>query len=245
MSGDRHIHEAASLQTASAESQRSPFIPSEDADRIAPVFDNGAQDGHDTTETQDSASADQQLMSKPTPDAKAVKASALPLLRYRRTSLCLLACYLPFLVLPWILTNIMAHRPPSLPSYFNQKGQYCQWKWLAILFWVAFVRILNSIASILTVPTTSALLAHGAVVYMQRRKRKPKQKLNLRQTFALSDYAWTDIPMLWKAYRGDGTGSKYLALAACLLTISKSCASMGPAQKANNLKASFKRPFNR
>ena len=62
--------------------------------------------------------------------------------------------------------------------------------------------------------------AQVAVVYTQR--RRAKQKLNLRQTFALSDRGWGDITILWGAYRQDkGTASRYLKYAACLLILSK------------------------
>ena len=100
--------------------------------------------------------------------AHAVDDNVLPLLRYRKTSIWLAACYLPFLILPWILTCIMVLRPPSLPSYYNQKGEYGDSIYLVMLFWMGFVRVLNAIANVLVVPITSALLAHGAVVYSQR-----------------------------------------------------------------------------
>lgn len=226
MSYNRHRDDNGAQEPASSGRSRAPSSPvDDDVDRIAPVVEDGARDGQTedpTVDTLDSSSAEQQLVSKPAQDAKAVKESAVPTLRYRRTSLWLLACYLPFLVLPWILINIMEDRPPNLPSYYNQRGEYCSWKITSILFWFAFVRILNSIASVLVVPITSALLAQGAVVYMQR--RKSEHKLNLRQTFALSDRGWSDIPILWSAYREKGPQSHYLTVAAGLLLISQSVA---------------------
>lgn len=223
MSYDRHTDDCSAQEPADSRRSRAPSSPlDDDLDRIALVVEDGDRDGHTenrTVDTHDCSSTEQQLVSKPTQDAKAVKESVVPLLRYRRTSLWLLACYVPFLTLPWILTCIMANRPPSLPSYYNQKGEYCYKTYLVMLFWLAFVRIFNSIASVLVVPITSALLAHGAVVYTQR--RKSEQRLNLRQTFALSDHGWSDIPILWSAYREKGTASKYLKLAACLLLLSK------------------------
>lgn len=141
-----------------------------------------------------------------------------PTLRYRRRSLCLLGCYLPCLIVPWALTCVLAIRPLSFHSYYNQMGQFGADTYLVILFWMGFVRVLNAIASVLTVPVTSALLAQGAVVYSQR--RKIKQALTLRQTFAFADRAWADVPAMWAAKNGNGTGSKYLWLAAGLLTLS-------------------------
>ena len=224
MSNNRDTDDSSGQEPAGSGRSLAPSSSLDDnVDRITPIVEDGARDSQTegpAVDTHDSSSAEQQLVSKPAQDAKAVKESAVPLLRYRRTSLWLLACYLPFLILPWILTCIMANRPPSLPSYYDQKGEYCYYTYLSMLFWLAFVRILNSIAAVLVVPITSALLAQGAVVYTQR--RKSEQKLNLRQTFALSDRGWTDIPILWSAYRKRGMASKYLKLAACLLLLSKS-----------------------
>lgn len=141
-------------------------------------------------------------------------------LRYRKRSLVLLACYLPFLIIPWVFTCVMAIRPLGLPSYYNQKGEYGPDMYLVIQFWMGCIRVLNSIASILTIPIVSALLAQGAVVYAQR--KKVKQKLSLRQTLTLADRGWNDLPTLWKAFQGIGTSSIYLWLAAGLLLLSKS-----------------------
>ncbi|TAQ87222.1 hypothetical protein B7494_g4454 [Chlorociboria aeruginascens] len=159
---------------------------------------------------------------------KPANVKSLQPLRYRKRSLWLLGCYLPFLIVPWVLTCIMAIRPLSLPSYYNQRGDYGSNLYLVMLFWLGFVRVLNSIASLITVPVVSALLAQGAVVFSQRRKKK--QALSLRQTFALADRGWNDIPTLWSAATGgDGKSSKYLWLAAGLLLLS---AIQAPVQQA-------------
>ncbi|KAI9731061.1 MAG: hypothetical protein M1818_007918 [Claussenomyces sp. TS43310] len=81
-----------------------------------------------------------------------------------------------------------------------------------------FVRVLNAIASVLTIPVVSAVLAHGAVVYAQR--RKAQQAVSLRQVFALADRAWSDVLMLWDAIWKDGTSSPYIWFAAGLLALS-------------------------
>jgi hypothetical protein len=143
-----------------------------------------------------------------------------PHLQYRKRSLVLLACYLPLLIVPWVLTNVMTIRPPNLPSYYNQKGDYDSKVYSGILFWMSFIRVLNSIASISTVPVVSTLLAQGAVVYTQR--RKVNQALSLRQTLTLADRGWNDIASLFKAGLGIGTSSRYLWLATGLLLLSKS-----------------------
>ena len=138
-------------------------------------------------------------------------------LRYRKGSLYLLGCYIVILLVPWVLTCILAVRPLNKPSYYNQKGEYGPDVLNAIRFWNGFVRVLNAIASLITVPVISALLAHGAVVYSQR--RKIDQTLNLRQTFTLADRGWADVPSLWKALWKNGAGSRYLWLGAALLTL--------------------------
>ena len=151
--------------------------------------------------------------------ARAVKEAVLPPLRYRRLPVCLLICYLPFLIIPWVLTCVIAVRPLNFPTYYDQMGRLGSIQVLAILWWYGFIRVLNSIASLITVPIISALLAQGAVVYCQR--RRVKQTLNLRQTFALADKGWNDITTLWAALKGSGKSSKYLWLATGLLFLSK------------------------
>ena len=187
----------------------------DDPDAIRPV----PREELDVSETKEEAEREQATLTAIQTPAKPVKEVALPLLRYRKRSLCLLACYLPFLIVPWVLTCVMAIRPLSLPSYYNQKGEYGADLFWVMFLWLAFVRVLNAIASLLTFPVISALLAQGAVVYSQR--RKAKQALDMRQTFALADRGWASIPLLWSARHGDGTSSKYLWLAAGLLTISR------------------------
>lgn len=140
-------------------------------------------------------------------------------LRYYKRSLLLLLLYVPFLVVPWVLTRILVNRPLGLPSYYNQKGEYGTNIYQRMLFWMRFVNVLDAIASILTVPVISALLAHGAVVYSQR--RKAQQAMNLRQSFALADRAWGNVVSLWGAIWNDGTSSPYLWFAAILLGLSK------------------------
>lgn len=198
---------------------------SHDADAITPLEDSssihnaqarpllsGAPDAAATSTSKTST--------RPTrPGTKPTNVKPQPTLRYRKRSLCIVSCYLPFLIVPWILTCILTVRPLSHSSYYNQQGDFGPRAYLAMIYWMGVVRVLNAISSVLTIPITSAVLAQGAVVYSQRRKLK--QKLNLRQVFAFADRAWSDIPAMWSAMRGNGTGSNYLWLAAGLLVISK------------------------
>ena len=225
MSHYRYLNDDNERESANHRWSRASSIHSnDDVDRIVPAVEYGSSNSHlanAAADARETSSTEQQLVSETAKRSNVGEKSSTPLLRYRRTSVWLLACYLPFLILPWILTNIMAYRPPSLPSYNIQKPKHCFTRYLVVVFWFAFVRILNSIASVLVVPVTSALLAHGAVVFTQRRKAH-QQKLNLRQTFALSDRGWNDIPILWSAYKGKGTLSRYLKAGACLSLLSKS-----------------------
>ncbi|KAL5042433.1 hypothetical protein BDW71DRAFT_200563 [Aspergillus fruticulosus] len=148
-------------------------------------------------------------------------------LRYRKQAIYLLIFYVPLLVIPWILTCILAGQPALNGSngtnngvrYFPQTGLSPNGV-LSILSWVAAARTLSSIAGVATIPVVSALLAQAAVVYTQ--KRKMDQKLSMRQTFVLADRRWSDITVLFEAGRtkGKGMGSRFLWLGMGLVCIS-------------------------
>ena len=150
-------------------------------------------------------------------------------LRYRKRAIYLLVFYVPLLIIPWILTCILAGQPALNGAdgtnngvrYFPQTGLSPNGV-LSIFSWVAATRILNSIASVATIPVVSALLAQAAVGYTQ--KRKVDQKLSMRQTFVLADRRWSDITVLFEAARakGKGMGSRFLWLGMGLVCISKS-----------------------
>ncbi len=60
-----------------------------------------------TTEAQPDARVEQQEKKNRSP------------LRYQKRSLLLLAIYVPFLIVPWCLTCILAVQPLGLPSYYS------------------------------------------------------------------------------------------------------------------------------
>ncbi|KAL3463478.1 hypothetical protein BJX64DRAFT_116180 [Aspergillus heterothallicus] len=154
--------------------------------------------------------------------------------RYRTRAIWLLVIYLPVLIVPWVLTSIMMFRPIMKPAYVNQVGKYSPRDIWHMERWRTAVNILNGVASVLAVPTVSALLGYGAVIYTQLRKstkddhhdgneqeckeggekmRKTAKGLNLGQMFALADKGWSDIGVLQKALFSGGegkVGSKYL-----------------------------------
>lgn len=83
----------------------------------------------------------------------------------------------------------------------------------------------NSIASIITVPIISALLAQAAVVYAQRRRKD--QYLSVRQVFALADGGWSNLHVMkdaWPPWRSNSghrgaASSHFLWLAAIFLLL--------------------------
>lgn len=141
-------------------------------------------------------------------------------LRYRKRALLLLLLYLPVLVLPWVFTCIMMFRPMLKRSYINQIGEYSLTDIYRMQHWHNATNILNGIASVLAIPVVSALLAHGAVIYAQR--RKADRDLNIRQMFVLADKGWADIRILWFALSkpNQKKTSPYLWFGAFLVLLS-------------------------
>ncbi|KAF0638611.1 hypothetical protein FPSE5266_20244 [Fusarium pseudograminearum] len=145
------------------------------------------------------------------------------LLRYRKRSVWILAFYLPILIVPWVLTCILMHRPIFLPPYINQRGEYSMTDMQKIQDWSTAIIILSRIAATLGLPIVSALMAQAVVVYSQLRKEGQDEKLNVIQLFALSDRGWMDLPILWTSCFGARSHySKFLWLAAGLVLISES-----------------------
>lgn len=149
------------------------------------------------------------------------KTTAKPPLRYPKSPIYLLVFYLPLLLLPWIISCILSKRPIGAPSYLDQQGSLDHKTVELIPKWTEAMRILNSIATLITIPTISALLARAAVVYCQRRSEN--QKLSLRQMFSLADRGWMNvrIPFYSSGSQDEGTGSPFLCLGLLLLVISK------------------------
>ncbi|KAI1060470.1 hypothetical protein LB506_007221 [Fusarium annulatum] len=116
--------------------------------------------------------------------------------RYYKRSLWIFGFYLLILVLPWIFTCVLMIRPINKESYFNQAGAITpgdinNWHRSRVA-----LRSLTALSSVVGLPIVSGLLAHGAVVYTQR--RSPAQKLSVLQLFALADREWLDPRYLVK-----------------------------------------------
>ncbi len=142
----------------------------------------------------------------------------IPTLRYRWRAVYLLLFYVPLLVIPWILTCVLMVRPLNVQSYTNQASGLLLKELRAIESWVVAVQVLNSVATMVTIPIMSTLLAQAAVVYSQR--RKAGQKLSISQTFALADREWSDIIFLVSSGKGYAS-SAFLWFAAFLMMIGK------------------------
>lgn len=148
---------------------------------------------------------------------------SLPL-KHRSRGFWLVSLYVPFLVVPWILTCVLAHRPISSSSYVYHKG-FSDSEVNTLRNWKNAVDVLNSIAALLTIPFLSALLAQATVVFCQR--THSQQFLSLHDVFTLADRGWTNIPALWKAIwsrpNSSTSGTKwagtFLLPAACLILI--------------------------
>jgi len=145
-------------------------------------------------------------------------------LNYRPKVLYILLIYIPLLLAPWILTCVLANAPFGYSSYLKQRGQISPDVLATAHAWMVVVRMLNSIAAVVTIPVLSAILAQAAVVYTQRRSLQ--QNLSMRQTLALADRSWQDWILLGKtglgmSTVGRGASSLFLWLAAGALLISK------------------------
>ncbi|RSL81377.1 hypothetical protein CEP51_005900 [Fusarium floridanum] len=143
------------------------------------------------------------------------------LLRYRERSAWIFAFYFPLLILPWMFTAILMFRPINLHSYLNQTGIYRPKDITYLKRFRLAVDILTQIAATLGIPIVSALLAHGAVVYTQR--RRSGQHLDLLQFFTLADRQWLNVRHIWKSFttlpKNWNSSSTYLRLAAGLIFI--------------------------
>lgn len=143
-------------------------------------------------------------------------------LRYRKRTLFWLSLYLIFLVVPWVFTCILKYRPLNRPSYINQTFGLSPNDVKIVSRLMRAIRIMNSIATLVTIPFISIVLAHASIVYTQR--RRVGQSLSLAQTLALADKQWGDVWFLFRSRNPKNTPlvSKFIWLAAAVLLLGKS-----------------------
>jgi hypothetical protein len=124
--------------------------------------------------------------------------------RYHKRAIFLLSLYLPLIIVPWALTCVMSKRPLTASSYYNQHG-FEDIDIDRIEKWVLAVNVLNSIASLITIPVLSALVAQAVAVYSQ--KHFTNDDYHLQYLVAFADRGWTDPLTLAKSCKWPKRGS--------------------------------------
>ncbi|KAF3770749.1 hypothetical protein M406DRAFT_349375 [Cryphonectria parasitica EP155] len=102
--------------------------------------------------------------------------------------LFLAAVYLAILIIPWVLTCVISRNPRFLVQervHFDIDSDSFLWVNYSTL---RLINALNAITAALSLPLLSILLARAAVVSSQR--HGAKQRLTVRQLFALADRGW-------------------------------------------------------
>lgn len=126
------------------------------------------------------------------------------LLRAHKRACLLLAFYIPLVLIPWIITVVLAHRPLTKSSWTYAPGfSYKDYKLMQ--GWAKAIPILNAVAAIIAIPITSAIIAQAAVVFAQR--RYPGQQLSVKHMFSLADRAWCDWGSLFNTWDWEERGS--------------------------------------
>ncbi|KAL0931957.1 uncharacterized protein CTRU02_212910 [Colletotrichum truncatum] len=126
-------------------------------------------------------------------------------LRYSPRPVYILAIYLILLLVPWICVVVVNQRTTSDPWGILMQDDMDRYR-----RWLRVASFLSAVTAVAALPCVAALLAHGAVVYSQRRFHE--QSLSLRQLLALSDGRWTAAVSIRET-------SSYLLLAAGLLLL--------------------------
>ncbi|TDZ39112.1 hypothetical protein C8035_v005705 [Colletotrichum spinosum] len=150
-------------------------------------------------------------------DVSAAERSSTLDLKYRKASIWLLAMYLPFLIVPWCLTCVMMFRPISFPAYLNQNSPVTVEDARSMESWLTAVNILSKIGATMAIPVVSAILAHAAVVYSQR--RKPSDTLNAYQLVALADRGWLDFPTLRRSFTAGPVSASWFLWQGALIML--------------------------
>jgi hypothetical protein len=86
---------------------------------------------------------------KPNDSCKSRQKHVAQPLRYRTRALWLLSLYILLILIPWVLTCVLAHRPLNAGSYMRQRG-FHDHDVSAMRNWNTAVDVLNSIAGLIT-----------------------------------------------------------------------------------------------
>lgn len=151
-------------------------------------------------------------MSTPRPDEQRKP------LRSHKHAFLLLTLYIPLILIPWLITGLLATRPLTKSTWAYAPG-FSHSEYTALQAWARAVPILNALAAVLAVPVTSALGAQAAVVLAER--RYDGQRLSLRHLFGLADRVWCDWRVLGTMWRwrepGSGLVRRFVGAVAALV----------------------------
>ncbi|KAJ5318747.1 uncharacterized protein N7506_011451 [Penicillium brevicompactum] len=133
--------------------------------------------------------------------------------------LILASFYAALAMCAWIFTCVLSVRPVTTQDYSVKIGNGSPYPFstsddgfqkmveisreLRSLYsrnqqWYRAARVLQSLVGVLTLPLTTAVCSSTAVVFIQR--RQSHGSLSLRQTMALADKTWTNIPSYAKIF---------------------------------------------
>lgn len=128
--------------------------------------------------------------------------------------------FLALIMYSWVVLVILSFRPISTHSWEPHTGRYndypknLNYKLDERLYRSA--RIIQSIASVLVLPWTSAVCAYAAVIFVQN--QKDGLSLTMRQVMNLADRRWMDGTIIADIFSGGWkkNGSTFLAVAIFL-----------------------------
>ena len=110
--------------------------------------------------------------------------------------------YATLVLFSWVVICTLSYRPITTGSYSWVEGskdsqfvvtEQVQAKYRQNENWYKAAQVIQSIASVLTIPLTSTICSRAAVVYLQRRSGNQSVKSTLRQLMVLADKGWTDV----------------------------------------------------
>jgi hypothetical protein len=125
--------------------------------------------------------------------------------KYHKYSTILMVLYTPLITVPWILTCVMARRPLTKSSFYSRWGLNDR-DIATHTRCMNAINVLNSIASVVTIPLLSALVAQAAAVYSQ--KYKNSEAFHLDHLIALADRGWTNPLTVLKSWKWRQSGSR-------------------------------------
>ena len=120
---------------------------------------------------------------------------------HRSTYVVWLVLFYAFLVLfSWIVFCKLTYKPITANHYGYQRkdphyyhADYTQSFYHRNMRWYETAQVIQTIATVLTIPLTSAVCSHAVVVYLQHCTGEQTPNVTLRQMLVLTDKGWTSI----------------------------------------------------